>query len=108
MSNYADALDRKRKTWEKKVKQWQDSGKSAAAWCRENNETYCVFLYWKDKFVPAQKRNRLTTLNFIELTDEGSSKDAGIKICCQGISLQIEKDFDANSLTRVLSLLRKY
>ncbi len=107
MSDYADVLKKKRQAWKKKIKQWQDSGKNAAAWCRENNETYCVFLYWKDKFAPTQKLSRLTPSNFVELTDENNFKDTGIKISCQNIQLQVEKNFDETSLIRVLSLLRK-
>ena len=35
--------------WSARLSAWRSSGKSGAAWCRDNGIGYYQFLYWRDK-----------------------------------------------------------
>jgi len=82
--------------WPAKIAAWQHSGKSMAAWCRENSESYYSFLYW---------RKRVTALapgSFLELTVPA----APISLECNGVFVHVSKGFDPGLLTNILSVLK--
>lgn len=88
--------------WELKLEQWRASGLSGAAWCRENDIKYPVFLYWQRRTkVPTQKE----ASTFVELTSP-IDQNTGINIEYRGVILHLSKDFDATTFQRCVQLLK--
>lgn len=38
-----------RNSWEQQLENWRASGLTGAAWCRQKEIAYAVFLYWRKK-----------------------------------------------------------
>ena len=85
--------------WTEKIADWRASGLSIAAWCRQNDEGYYRFLYWRKRLQP---KVQPTTGRFVELTFETSS----LAVECNGMTLHIERGFDRELLRDVLSVLK--
>jgi len=84
--------------WTEKISAWRDSGLSIAAWCRQNNEGYYRFIYWR-------KRVQTKTTPpgcFVALTVESSP----LAVECNGVTLHIEPGFDRDLLRQVLAVLK--
>jgi hypothetical protein len=82
--------------WTDKIAAWHESGLSIAAWCREHDEVYCRFLYWRKRLQP-QLEGR-----FVEL----SVKPEGLRLICNGMTLQLERGFDRDLLRDVLAVVK--
>jgi len=82
--------------WTDKITEWRTSGLSIAAWCRQNDESYHRFLYWRRRLEPK------TTGGFVELTLESPA----LALACNGVTLRIERGFDRELLREVLSVLK--
>lgn len=93
----------KRQEWAIKLEQWRSSGKTARAWCLENNVPYHRFLYWAHSSETSE--NSHTTHSFIEL-EQISKPASGITIEYNGILINIASDFDPVALNRCLQALR--
>jgi hypothetical protein len=79
---------------QQKIHEWQASGKSALAWCKENQIPYTTFMGWKQRFEGSQKRPKpivQSSKGFIELKDQPLSHS---KIC-SGVSLEYKGDQDS-------------
>ena len=50
--------------WTDKIAAWQASGLSIAAWCRQHDDNYYRFLYWRRRLLPLPKKSG----GFVELT----------------------------------------
>ena len=81
--------------WMEKINQQILSGKSIAAWCKEQAIPYHRFLYWHKRL-----QKPLPNLNirssFVELPEDSSQ--VWIEIILQGAKLMISRDFDRASL----------
>lgn len=84
--------------WTDKISAWNESGQSIAAWCRQHDENYHRFLYWRRRLESPQKKIG----GFVELTFGASS----LALECNGLTLHIERGFDRELLRDVLSVLR--
>lgn len=93
-----ESMQQRRDRWERAVAEWQASGLSGAAWCRQNNVNYLQFLYWKDRF-PAKAPE------FVEVDDR--QEKSGLVLECNGVQLHLENDFNEALLARVISILCK-
>lgn len=82
--------------WTDKIAAWRNSGLSIAAWCRQHDESYNRFLYWRRQLEP-QRDGR-----FVEL----AAQPAGVHLSCNGLTLQLERGFDPNLLRDVLTVLK--
>ncbi|MBD1401859.1 IS66 family insertion sequence element accessory protein TnpA [Pelovirga terrestris] len=82
--------------WTDKITAWRQSGLSIAAWCRQHDESYCRFLYWRRQLEP-QREGR-----FVELTVQS----VGLRLSCSGITLQLERGFDPDLLRDVLAVVK--
>ena len=89
--------------WEQKLADWQRSGKNGSEWCRQENESYYKFTYWKKILLPPDTSPAPQA--FVEIKQESSSA-TGICLECQNIRLHLEKEFDEKILKRVLNLLQ--
>lgn len=84
--------------WTDKIADWRASGQSIAAWCRQHDQGYHRFLYWRKRLEPQQQ----TTGGFVELTFRASS----LALECNGMTLHLERGFDPELLRDVLTVLR--
>ena len=87
-----------KRQWAEKIAVWQNSGLSIAAWCRQNDENYHRFLYWRKRLQQGAK----PCGHFVELTLESPA----LALACNGVTLQIERGFDRDLLREVLSVLK--
>jgi hypothetical protein len=86
--------------WSARISAWQSSGKSGAAWCRDNGIGYYQFQYWRDKF--RQSRQQGTNGQFVALKIASPS----LRIECNGTYLHVSPGFDPLLLREVVSALR--
>jgi hypothetical protein len=84
--------------WAEKIAAWRESGLNIAAWCRQNNEGYHRFLYWRKRL----QQNTQSSGRFVELSVETSP----LAVECNGVTLHIERGFDRELLRQVLSVLK--
>jgi len=88
-----------KKQWAEKITAWRESGLSIAAWCRQNDEGYYRFIYWRKRL---EQKTQRTTGRFVALTLEPPT----LAVICNGVTLQIERGFDRDLLREVLSVLK--
>ena len=100
--------------WKGKIEAWEGSGKSGARWCKEHELSYYYFTHWK-RILSSEKKPSESNASpdpkehssFTELSDSPSAiEGSGIKIQCESIILHIDRNFDPQSLGRILRLLR--
>jgi hypothetical protein len=84
--------------WTDKIADWRASGLSIAAWCRQHDQNYHRFLYWRRRLEPQQAKAG----GFVELTFRSSS----LALECNGMTLHLVRGFDPELLRDVLSVLR--
>lgn len=88
-----------RLTWEERIQKQKASGLTIQHWCRDNQIPIYLFYAWKRRLSP----KTLSRGCFIEIAE---AKDVGITIEMNGISIRLEKHFDAATLKRCLETLR--
>lgn len=97
------SIPNKSRDWEQKIQKQKQSGLSVSRWCRENQIPYNTFIYWKRRFVRVAPLERKS---FVELAENFSK--SGIQLECDGIRVNVEKDFDSSTLARCLQALRSF
>lgn len=90
-----DTLD-----WSTRISAWRLSGKSGAAWCRDNDIGYYQFQYWRKKLRRSGKQ--VKTGQFVPLKVAFTP----LRIECNGIYLQVSSGFDPVLLREVVAALR--
>ena len=87
--------------WSEKIHK-KASGKSIAAWCREEGVSYTVFLYWH-KRLQEQKPSQIEVKrsSFLECPHDS---DVWVEIILEGAKLTLSKNFDRASLLFYLKL----
>ena len=88
--------------WTEKLSDWRRSGLSMAAWCRQNDEGYCRFLYWRKRLQPKQSEG---PGRFVELPVGRNRSPLCLE--CNGIYLHVDHGFDSSLLREVLAVLKK-
>jgi hypothetical protein len=86
--------------WTAKVADWRRSGLSIAAWCREHNEGYHRFIYWRKRL---QVPGRTESGSFVE----SSLAASPISFECNGVLVHVASGFDVRLLEDILSLLKR-
>ncbi len=101
----------KRKKWEQHVADYERSGQSQNAWCRDNNIKVNRLRYWIKKFENekvAVKRNIDTPTNWVKvdtsLSNQGAHNNSLVIIIGEA-SIKVTSDFDADFLKRVIGTL---
>lgn len=85
--------------WVIKLEQQAASGKSAMAWCQEQNIPYSRLFYWKKRLNKSNKNS-----SFIEIADEGSLSN-WMEITITGAKIILSKNFNRADLLRCLKVL---
>ena len=97
-----------KRQWVNRIGLWKQSGKSAKAWCRENQVVYTTFIGWRTRLEGNQNVNSpLDSLEtqFVELEDE-PKVSPGILLECCGVMIHLKSEFDAALLQKCLAVLR--
>ncbi len=85
--------------WPDRLAAWRQSGKTGAAWCRDNGIGYYQFQYWRDKLRPeAEERSG----HFVPFTVTATP----LRLEYNGVYLHVSSGFDPNLLRDVISALR--
>lgn len=84
--------------WSARISAWRASGKSGAAWCRDNGIGYYQFQYWKDKL-----RQSGQTGQFIPI----KVASPPLRIECNGVWLHVSPGFDPVLLREVVTAMRQ-
>lgn len=92
--------------WTEKLKQWKSSGKSGAQWCRDNQESYKVFSYWRFSLGYGEKKKSSPQCSaFTELPQTSSQKDVGLEVRIKNTSIILHRNFDPQELLRCVQAL---
>lgn len=92
----------KRIEWERKVSEWQKSGKSVRSWCKENQINYVTFLGWRNRL--QEDQSLADHSEFVELKEKPSG--SGIYLECSGIFIHLSLDFNTLTLKKCLEVLK--
>ena len=91
-----DTLD-----WSARISAWRVSGKSGAAWCRDNGIGYYQFQYWHKKLRRSGQHGK--TGQFVPLKISSTP----LHIECNGVYVHVSSGFDPVLLREVISVLKK-
>lgn len=89
------------KQWSQKIEQRKASGKSAAAWCRENNVHYQKFLRWQKRLASGES---LTRSSFVE--PEEAQDQTWMEITMHGAKCTFTKKFNRQTMSHLLEVLK--
>ena len=89
-----------RPNWPDRLAAWRLSGKTGAAWCRDNGIGYYQFQYWQDKLCRSEAGER--SGHFVPLTIAAPP----LRLEYNGVCLQVSSGFDPNLLRDVIAALR--
>jgi hypothetical protein len=95
-----------RREWEQLIAQWRKSGKSAVDFCRERNLVYRQFMRWRRRMKPAAKTTG-KPLTLIPITTPMEQSHALVVRLSGGVSIAVERGFDAALLIAVVQALRE-
>jgi hypothetical protein len=96
--------------WQQKVLEWQASGKSGLAWCKENQIPYTTLLGWKKRLENSHKEqqsNHRLSKAFIELKDQPINTGicSGVTLEYQSIKICLQAGFNSDVLKQCLACL---
>lgn len=98
-------MNPKRLEWDEKIKNWQSSEKSVAAWCREHKIACTTFHYWKKIIRPKNlKENKQL---FLEVKEKSFS-EIDIELQIKNFTVRLPKGFDEETLRRCLIVLKAF
>lgn len=90
-----------RSNWPDRLAAWRMSGKTGAAWCRDNGIGYYQFQYWRDKLRRSKPAEPVG--QFVQLTVDNPLP---LRLEFNGIHLHVSAGFDPHLLRDVISALR--
>ena len=86
--------------WSARLSAWHISGKSGAAWCRDNCIGYYQFQYWRKKLRRSGQPGKAG--HFVPLKVSSTP----LRLECNGIYLHVSSGFDPALLREVVLALR--
>lgn len=98
----------KREFWEKHLREWKRSGRSQVEYCREQGISDKSFVYWKKRL-----SSMGVAVTLVELPVPKSSltvfpQRAPLRLrITDAYWIEIEKDFDQESLNRLIDVLER-
>lgn len=112
MSIIRTAKPKSQSYWQKQIDSWKRSGLSQREYCRKSGITVSAFYYWNKKLQKQQKAEQpqfypLTLPNVPEVG--GSDTKSGLRLFIheRKYCIDIEKEFSAASLKKIISTLEE-
>lgn len=99
------ALSRKRKEWERRIREWRTSGLSQAEYQRQHNIPQWQFVYWKKQF--EQVLSDEVTLVPIPLPERNGSGTPLFLAVNDRYRIEIHTGFDPEVLEQVLRVVER-
>lgn len=99
--------EKRRNYWHSLVVKQAESGLSAAAFCREHNLHQDQFYRWRRGFRRATTANNEQVVEgFVQLVPSSRNLASGVRIVLgQGISIEVERNFDSATLHAAVTAL---
>ena len=98
------SLNERRKVWSKMIEQWQSSGLSKAAFCRQEGIPQWQFHYWMRSLKANDKKE--SAQGFVRVTNQSSEKDIKLRFK-NGIEVELAPDFNEDTLIRLIVVVGK-
>ena len=99
--------------WKHHVKCWKESGLSKKIYCKQANIRYHVFEYrYRKLYGKLSTPSPSISSGFIQISSMNnyslpSFSDSGIRLSLSDVQLELSRNFDELSLSRVLKVLRE-
>lgn len=97
------------KLWEQRFKGFETSGKTIAAWCKEQSIRENQFFYWRKKLRSDQsEQNQSVKWLAVDLNDNHEEEPAANSISMHigQVVIEVNKGFDKQLLQDILKVLR--
>lgn len=97
----------RREMWRERVAEFQASGKSVAAWCREHEFKEHQLRYWLRKFMPVestQPSTRWLPIAVLE-SEQHVDSDGQLLVRVGGATIEIRPGFNPSLLADVVQVL---
>jgi len=92
--------------WHGVVAQWQESGQSRAAFCREQSLSLWQLCYWIKRFAgPAPTAVAKGLNGFVQVTPPAAGGSGVVLRLRTGVELELQPGFDVATLKRLLDLV---
>jgi hypothetical protein len=94
----------KRRWWKEHIDAWAASGKTQAAYCRQQDLSYYRFQYWKKRLHQSSKPA------FIELCLGPAKRQASpapLRLMVGGCQVAVERNFDPVALQQLIGVLSR-
>jgi transposase len=101
------ASRQRRKFWEDHLRQWQDSGLSQTGYCRAHGLSDKSFIYWKKRIAASGLTVSLVEVPGFQSMPVQPPVQPLRLIVGDRYGIEIERDFDAGTLNRLLRVLEE-
>ncbi|MBN1654790.1 MAG: hypothetical protein JXA30_13545 [Deltaproteobacteria bacterium] len=106
-----------REQWRERVRRWKDGGLTARQFAREMGLNHHTLLWWSSHLKREQVEGRMAaeqqiTPEFIELTEafygqKPAAVEAMIEVLVLDVLIKVPRNFDEQTLRRVLAAIRQ-
>jgi hypothetical protein len=98
--------DERRERWQELVGDWEASGMSGAAFCRERGLVYAQFMYWRKRLEAGDEQERVSGGFVAVAFEEDRAGSCGVRVRVRDeLELVLERGFDAGELARAARAL---
>ncbi len=99
-----------RNDWEKRIKDYQESGLSMSKWCKKTGNKLHQLQYWLKKYknntIPKKENTNWVSVN-LNTKDNSSMENNTIKLKIGKCEIEIKSGFDVESLKKVVSVVNE-
>lgn len=96
----------KRRYWRDRLREWKESGLSQVAYCARNNLSRDSFNYWKRKLKAAGESARFVEVAILKPSATVLTRRSPLRLrITDAYWIEIERDFDRESLNRLIDVL---
>ena len=96
-----------RDLWEQRLAEYQDSGKTIKAWCKEQSIRENQFYYWRRKIrIEKVEDNQAIKWLSINLADSSTSTSNSIAVHVGQMTVEVKSGFDHNLFREILKVLQ--
>jgi hypothetical protein len=103
----AEQLEQKRSYWKQHIDSWQETGLTQVEYCRQHNLKHHQLVYWKKRFLKAEKNVSFVSVKLEELLEMPCRQDQAslILVINNQFKIEIRAGFDAQLLRQLIFAL---